>query len=123
MGQKKTKVLTRDIIRKLKRTGVCQQVADGNGLYIQVRVSGNKGFISRYVCPFDFKQTIVSIGDFPEVTLTKARNANRRIQMMVENGINPKDYRDLFFDGDINSIGAFRYRQNMNDLLYTRKFL
>ena len=60
-------------VRNLKSTDKVYKVSDFEGLYILVKVSGAKSWRFKY--RIDGKERLLVIGDYPAVTLAKARQA------------------------------------------------
>ena len=63
------------------------QVADGEGLSIEVAVSGSKLWRFRY--RFGGRERIMSFGKYPEVTLKAARGKKLEARLMVQDGVDP----------------------------------
>ena len=62
-------------------------VADGGGLFLEVLVSGSR--VWRYSYRIDGKRTKVTIGPYPEWTITAARDKHREYREAVAKGIDP----------------------------------
>jgi len=60
---------------------------DGNGLELRVRSSGLKTWLVRY--QFQGKRKTPSIGEYPSMSLAKAREAAEDMQRLLRNGICP----------------------------------
>jgi integrase len=73
--------LTDTKIRNLKARAKPYQVADGEGLVLEVRPSGQKAWLFRY--RLYGRQEKLSIGSYPDVTLAKARAAHARAKELV----------------------------------------
>lgn len=105
------------------KNGLAQSMlADGDGLYIALRASGTKAWLVKYKCPDTFRQTSVVFASYPDTTLTQARYASRRINRILNKGLNPKHYKELFFEGDISAINLPQESTLTHDLLYTGKY-
>lgn len=86
-------MLTDTTIRRLKPTDKCtpnrpDKHSDGNGLQLWVRHTGAKKWIVAY--RFQGKQTNITLGDYPIISLSQARLQALEIQQKVKQGINPK---------------------------------
>ena len=80
------------IIRK-RVTGKRQHIADTGGLYLVINAAGKKTWASRYTAP-DGKRRWQYHGDYPTVTLAKARDLNRDVQEMAGQGVDPQNTGD-----------------------------
>lgn len=60
-------------------------VADGNGLYINIKTIGSKVWTIRYTV--DGKQKKTTIGNYPTVPLVSARETNKNYQALAKQGI------------------------------------
>jgi integrase len=59
---------------------------DGGGLYLDVRKSGRKTWRFKY--RQDGKQQTRTIGDYPDVTMVKARAERGRLKLLLQQGVN-----------------------------------
>jgi integrase len=64
---------------------------DGGGLYLHVTETGSK--LWRYQFRLGGKQSIVSLGRYPVMSLSDAREAHREAQKLVDAGVNPTSDR------------------------------
>ena len=78
-------------IRNTKHTEKPQKLTDGGGLYLEVRPSGAK--LWRYRYRIAGKENIFSIGEYPTVGLSDAREQHRKARSLVEQGIHPAHHR------------------------------
>ncbi|WP_246252387.1 tyrosine-type recombinase/integrase [Parasulfitobacter algicola] len=76
-------------IRNLKSTDKAYKVSDFQGLFILVKVSGSKSWRFKY--RIDGKERLLVIGDYPAVTLAKARQARDIAKSQLANGIDPSE--------------------------------
>ncbi len=63
------------------------KVSDGGGLFILVRPSGRKFWKFSY--RFSGKQGTISLGEYPYLTLVKARDLRDEAKKLIFNGVNP----------------------------------
>jgi integrase len=80
-------VLTDTKLRALKSTDAAFRVADANGLCIEIRPTGAK--VWRYRYRFAGKASMVTIGEYPAVSLQQARAERERLRAIVKGGGNP----------------------------------
>ena len=80
--------LTDTRIKALKPKTARYQVADGGGLVLEIMVSGSKVWRYRYSL-HGKQQPLVTIGDYPAVSLTAARERARRYSEIVAAGSSP----------------------------------
>jgi integrase len=78
-------------IRNAKHTEKPQKLTDGGGLYLEVRPSGAK--LWRYRYRIAGKENIFSIGEYPTVGLSDAREQHRKARGLVERGTHPAHHR------------------------------
>jgi integrase len=78
-------------IRNIKPTDKPQKLADGGGLYLEVRPSSAK--LWRYRYRIAGKENIFSIGEYPTIGLADAREQHRKARSLVEQGIHPSHHR------------------------------
>ena len=81
-------------IRNLKPSDKCtpacpDKYSDQYGLQLLVRSTGTKSWISAY--RFDGKQTRMSLGTYPIMSLSEARQANTEIKALLAEGVDPKN--------------------------------
>src|SRR5450755_879219 len=77
---------------KPKRTPV--KLRDGRGLYLEVRPTGSKLWRYRYRNPQTRKETMLSLGEYPDVSLTEARESRDAARKLVRQGIHPARHRE-----------------------------
>lgn len=87
-------MLTDVKIRSLKPSEKCtssrpDKHSDQEGLQLWVRSSGTKTWISAY--RFDKKQQVLTLGSYPKLSLSEARQANKDIKDLISNNTNPKN--------------------------------
>ncbi len=76
-------------IRNLKSTDKPYKVSDFEGLFILVKVSGSKSWRFKY--RIDGKEKLFVIGDYPAVSLAKARQARDMAKAQLADGIDPNE--------------------------------
>ena len=64
-----------------------QKLSDGGGLYLLVKTTGKKFWHMAY--RFDGKQKLLSFGQYPEVSLSDAREARQKARELLAKGIDP----------------------------------
>jgi len=75
------------------RENTTYQVADGDGLLIEVKPSGKRTWMYRY--RLNGKQEKLVIGQYPEITLKDARDKLMAARRMVANGESPAQQKQL----------------------------
>jgi integrase len=88
-----SKTLTQIGIDKIKAPSKRSEIPDAGvkGLYLVVQPSGVKSFAYRY--RYRGKTKKMTLGRFPKMSLSEARNAARDALHHVERGNNPQDYK------------------------------
>lgn len=87
-----TKPLSDSECSKAKPKEKDYSLYDGNGLILLVKKSGVKIWRFRYKRP-NGKQTMLSLGNYPEVKLAAARKVRDEYRSMLAEGIDPSDDR------------------------------
>ncbi len=80
-------MLTDTKLRSLKFREAAYRIADTNGLCIEVRSTGLK--VWRYRYRYAGKASIVTLADYPGMSLTEARAERDRLRALVKGGANP----------------------------------
>ena len=80
-------MLTDTKLRSLKPQNKVFRLADANGLCIEVRTTGAK--IWRYRYRFGDKANMLTIGEYPLVSLAEARAERDRARTLVKKGVDP----------------------------------
>jgi len=70
-----------------------KRIADGHGLYLEITPSGSK--LWRYKYRFGGREKLLSIGQYPLVTLKAARNIHMEARMNLMKGIDPCELKRL----------------------------
>ena len=96
-------MLTDVKIRNLKPKEKLYRVADTHGLTIEINPNGSKLWRHRF--RFKNKATMMSLGNYPEVSLLDARQHRDSNKQLIKKGINPVKERLV----DNNSKKTFKY--------------
>jgi hypothetical protein len=83
--------LTDAAIVNAKPKARAYKLADGAGMYLLVRPGGAKYWRLKY--HYAGKEKLVSLGVYPEVSLTQARSARDWARGVLESGNNPSDVK------------------------------
>lgn len=78
-------------IRQAKPSARPVKIADGQGLFIEIRPNGSK--LWRYTYRIDGRSNLFAIGAYPEVSLADARAALLAARKLVKQGIHPSHER------------------------------
>lgn len=68
---------------------------DGGGLYLELRKTGAKLWRMKYRRPGIKKENLLSLGEYPETTLAKARELRAAAQALLGEGIDPALQREI----------------------------
>ena len=82
-----THMLTDTKIRTLKPKAAAYRIADSNGLVIEVRPTGSKAWRYRY--RYDGKASMVTIDEYPSMSLQQARAERDKLRALLRGGANP----------------------------------
>ena len=85
--------LTNTFIRNLKPKDKLYRELDGNGLYLEVAVSGRKTWLHRYT--LNGNSTLRTLGHYPEMSLQEARFKIIEDKKLLYSGIKPPTKRGL----------------------------
>ncbi len=85
--------LTDTRIRNTKPTEKPYKLADGGGLYIEIKPNGSKPWRLRY--RLARKENVFAVGEYPVVGLADARAERDAAKKLIRNGIHPSHHRKL----------------------------
>lgn len=66
---------------------------DGDGLELMAKASGNRVWYFRYRKPVSGKRTMLSLGEFPAVSLAQARKLKNDAKALLSQGVDPVEQR------------------------------
>jgi integrase len=84
-------MLTDTKIKTLKPKDKRYRIADANGLVLEVKPNGAKYWRYRY--RFEGKANMISIGEYPFITLAQARQNRDKYKSLLNQSINPSAYK------------------------------
>jgi len=88
---KKIAPLSATDISKAKSKEKDYKLADGDGMYLLVTVSGGK--LWRYDYRFNGKRKTMALGQYPAVSLADARSRREDARKLLANGIDPSNFK------------------------------
>lgn len=88
-----TKPLTDTEVKKAKPKEKEYNLADGNGLYLRVKPNGSKLWLFNYTRPYTKKRANMGLGQYPALSLAKAREAKRENLELLGGNIDPSTHR------------------------------
>lgn len=91
----KNKLLSDLKIKNAKIKEKDYQLGDLGGLYLLVKKNGSKLWQVRFTSPTTRKRNILSIGKYPEISLSQARLARDKYKEQIANGIDPIKHKRL----------------------------
>ncbi len=83
--------LTELAVRKAKPTDKQYKMTDGGGMYLLVHPNGGKYWRLKY--RIDGKEKMLSIGVYPDVTLSEARERREQARKLLANGVDPSEIK------------------------------
>ena len=89
----KTTPLTDTQIKSLKATNKDKKYFDGGGLFLLVKSTGVKFWRFKYKKPISNKETLLSFGKYPEVSLQQARKQRDEARELIKQGIDPQEHK------------------------------
>ena len=84
-------MLTDTKIKTLKPKDKRYRIADANGLVLEIKPNSAKYWRYRY--RFDGRANMISIGEYPFITLAQARQDRDKYKALLYQGINPSTYK------------------------------
>ena len=97
--------LTNTQVKNLKAKKKVIRTLDGNGLYIEVAVSGTKTWIHRY--SFNKKSTMRVLGHYDDMSLEDARIELIDDKKLLRKGANPRDTKGKNANKNLAPISSF----------------
>jgi len=102
--------LTATQIKQVKSKNKDYKLFDGGGLYLLISKAGGKHWKLKY--KFDGKEKLLSLGAYPEVTLSKVRELREKYKTDIANGINPneakQEIKELQHKEDTKNLNTFK---------------
>ena len=88
---RKTTPLTDREIRAAKPKGKAYRLYDGNGLILEIPPKQSKRWRLKY--RFEGKEKMISLGTYPEVSLSDARKAAQDARSLLSKGVDPSEHK------------------------------
>jgi integrase len=88
-----TKPLTDTQVKQAKPKEKEYNLADGKGLYLRVKPKGSKLWIFNYSKPYTKKRANISLGQYPTLSLAKARLSRQENLELLSGNIDPQIHR------------------------------
>ncbi|AKD38311.1 SlpA [Pasteurella multocida subsp. multocida OH4807] len=85
------KKLTDSEIKNAKASS--KPLYDGDGLFLEVSSKGAKLWRFRYAQPYTKKRTTISLGTYPDLSLSQARAKREEYNALLANNIDPQTHR------------------------------
>ncbi len=99
-------MLTDSIIKKAKSKPKQYKLSDGNGLNLLIYPNGGKYWQYRF--SFQGKETMMSLGTYPDISLDEARKRLAALRTSRAKGVNPsKEKQALKQESIANQINTF----------------
>ena len=92
------------MVAKTTKTGY---YSDGNGLYLQISLTGSKSWIFRFT--IKGKQREMGLGALHTISLAEARLKAKEQRLMLVNGLDPLSFSVLV----LSMSKLFRYQQDL----------
>ncbi len=83
--------LTATQIKQSKPKSKDYKLSDGGGLYLLITKAGGKHWKLKY--KLDSKESKISLGAYPDITLSKARELRENNRQLIANGIDPNELK------------------------------
>ena len=82
--------LTATAVKQAKPKAKPYKLADGGGLYLQVKAAGKYW---RYKYRFASKEKLLALGTFPDISLADARKLHQAARENLADGIDPSSHK------------------------------
>ena len=86
--------LTNTQIKQAKPKDKIYKLSDGEGLQLRIKPNGSKSWLLDYFKPYTKKRTSISLGKYPDVSLSEARDKKRLARELLAKDIDPKAHKD-----------------------------
>ena len=96
--------LTHTQVKAIEPGKRIQKIFDGGGLYVEVRPSGGKFW--RYAYRFDGKMQTLTIGQFPDISLSMAREKHAEARRILASGRDPADEKRKKLSARDNTLAS-----------------
>ena len=80
-------------VRKARPRDKAYKMFDGGGMYLDVMTSGSRIWRMKYMAK-NGKETLLTFGRYPEITLLEARERRLEVRRMLAHGVDPAKSRD-----------------------------
>ena len=87
-----TKPLTNTEVDKAKPKAKEYNLTDGKGLFLRIKPTGAKAWIFNYYHPITNKRTSFTIGTYPSISLSLARQKREKWLSLIAQKIDPQEY-------------------------------
>lgn len=91
---RKTLPLSNTEIKHAKSKEKEYNLSDGEGLSLRVKPTGSKTWIFNYYQPYSKSRKNISLGAYPEVSLSQARRQKDEMRKLLTQNIDPKEHRE-----------------------------
>ncbi len=88
-----TTALTATQIKQAKQKAKDYKLSDGGGLFLLVTKRGTKLWRVKYI--INKKEKLLSLGKYPDITLSKARELREENKQLIANGIDPNELKQI----------------------------
>lgn len=89
-------------IKNLKYPGKPTKVTDGGGLFLYLSASGKKLWRMTYY--FERRERVLSFGEYPVITLQKAREKRMEVKQLLAEGIDPAALKKAAKEEQISEV-------------------
>jgi len=87
------KPLTDSQVKQAKAQDKAYKMADGGRLYLYVSKLGAKSWRMDYIRPITKKRATLTLGLYPDVSLSQARLQRAEIRALLADGIDPQQHK------------------------------
>ena len=80
-------------VKNARPRATAWKLADGKGLFLLVLPDGAKQWRFKYCRPDTGKENLLALGNYPDVSLSKARERRAEVRALLADGIDPSEQR------------------------------
>lgn len=115
-----TKPLTSTAIRTAKTKASDYTLHDGSGLYLLVKSTGSKLWHFSYYRPVTKKRALMSLGKYPDVSLSDARERREKARSLLAKGVDPQEHKKQLLRLEVEKM-AYSFERVAHDWFSVKK--
>ena len=93
-----------------------KKLFDGDGLHLRVNPNGSKRWMLEFIDPLTKKRNSISLGGYPEISLSRARELRALTQELLKQGTRPNYQKKENKQHTLNAIAASWFNTKKNNI-------